>query len=415
MKRTKWLTHLLTLVLCFQVLVMCLPLGTALAEEEPVKLLLFNQQDDATIMDAMIEAYKQVKPNVTIEPTYINALDYPDKILTYLAGGQEMDIVYINTISEYYDYASKDVIADLTDSIKESGYDLSALPPMFQEMTYNDRMFALPYKRTSWFLFYNKDIFDKEGIAYPGQMTWDEFRALAKQLTKEENGEKQWGTFFVDWILNYMCVQENVSLFDDNLEDSLRRSYQLVYDLHYTDKSSMDLKEQVATKADWLATWEKGNVAMYVMGNWLVPLGGKDTPINYGVAPLPVPEGVEDGTTWGQGGFLAIANSSNHKKEAFDFIQWACGPEGNAITASQGFLPAVASESSNQALADFMGTEEYTQVMLNTRLMPEFDNLPRSEELRTIVAEEGNLYLMQEQDLDTTIQNVLARRAKVLG
>ncbi len=387
--------------------------------EEPVVLKLYNQTDDQAIMEAMIERYRQIEPNVTIEPTYIPAGEYPDKILVYLSGGQDMDIIYINTISEYYSYAQKGVLSDLTTGIQENSYDTSVLPPIFQDMKFEEKYYGLPYKRTSWLLFYNKDIFDREGIPYPEQMTWDEFRTLAKKLTRGDGSDKQWGTFFVNWILNYMTVQQGVSLFDDNLEKPLRDSFQLVYDLYYTDESSMSLKEQVATKADWLTSWEQGNIAMYMMGNWLVPLIRPDelagkSKVNYGVTSLPVPAGVEPGTTFGQGGFLAVPENSTKKQAAMRFVTWAAGPEGNTITAGQGFLPAIVSEDTKSALASFMKTDAYVDVMLDTKLVPEFESRPYMEELRQICAEEGDLYLMQEKDLDSAIASILERRDELL-
>lgn len=390
------------------------------ATSNPVTLKLYTQEDDKSIIDEMITEYKSVDPNVTIDVTYIPASEYGDKILVYLSGQQDVDLVYCNTVSEYYNYASKGVLLELTDYIKRNNYDMSLLPPLMQDVTYNGGIYGLPYKRTSWFLYYNKDLFDKDKIPYPGQMTWSEFRDLAKKLTHGSGSSQQWGTYFVTWDPDFMALQRQVGMFSDDIEKSLRESWQFEYDLYYTDKSSMSLIDAKATQADWLATWEKGNVAMYVMGNWLVPLGrpdelaGKTNVKNYGVAPLPVPDDVEPGTTWGQGAYMAVAGNSTKKEEAARFLCWAAGPVGNSITAKNGFLPAIVDDNSKKALADYMGTDEYVNIMMNTILVPEFEPKDKMEQLRAICNEETNLYLMKEVSLDDAMSEFLKRREELL-
>lgn len=52
-------------------------------------------------------------------------------------------------------------------------------------------------------LFYNKDLFDAAGVAYPtNDMTWDAYAELAKQMTKDG----VYGTHYASTDDSIVCV-----------------------------------------------------------------------------------------------------------------------------------------------------------------------------------------------------------------
>ena len=54
----------------------------------------------------------------------------------------------------------------------------------------SDNYYGLPRDFQTIVLFYNKDMFDAAGMAYPtASWTWDDLRAAAKQLTLDKNGD----------------------------------------------------------------------------------------------------------------------------------------------------------------------------------------------------------------------------------
>ena len=45
------------------------------------------------------------------------------------------------------------------------------------------KSYAVPYRMDSWVMFYNKDLFDKAGVAYPdGSWTWDDYVSNLEKL-----------------------------------------------------------------------------------------------------------------------------------------------------------------------------------------------------------------------------------------
>ena len=99
------------------------------------------------------------------------------------------------------DYQTRDVLLDLTPYIEGESYDLSQLDAnAVKDFTTADgTQFGLPRDLNVIALYYNKDMFDAAGVAYPDD-TWDwaKLVEVGKQLTKDTNGDgtpDQWGVY----------------------------------------------------------------------------------------------------------------------------------------------------------------------------------------------------------------------------
>ncbi len=79
-----------------------------------------------------------------------------------------------------------------------------------------------------------------------------------------------------------------------------------------------------------------GQVATMVDGRWTVPVYRKVKGLNFDCAPLPVAKGGVEAGHSGSVGFV-IAKRSRHQDEAFKFIEYMSGPEGQAKQAESGF------------------------------------------------------------------------------
>src|SRR5699024_10668784 len=88
--------------------------------------------------------------------------------------------------------AEYDMDFALDDLIEQFNFDLDAIDPALVQFLRNQnpegKITALPYNKTVWATFYNKDIFDTFDVPYPTDgMTWNEMPDLAKQVTGERN------------------------------------------------------------------------------------------------------------------------------------------------------------------------------------------------------------------------------------
>ena len=125
---------------------------------------------------------------------------YWDKLQTGLAGGAAPDVFAMDGPLGP-DYQSRDVLLDLTPFIEAENYDLGQLDDnAVKDFTTKDGVvFGLPRDLNVVALYYNKDMFDAAGIAYPDDTwTWDKLVEVGKQLTKDTDGDgtiDQWGIY----------------------------------------------------------------------------------------------------------------------------------------------------------------------------------------------------------------------------
>ncbi len=80
---------------------------------------------------------------------------------------------------------------------------------------------------------------------------------------------------------------------------------------------------------------------MMVSGDWVLAQIRQYKPdLNYGVTYIPVPNKGDKPSTWAGGWSLVIPQGSKHVNEAFKFLSWMTGPDGQkAYTVGTTHLP----------------------------------------------------------------------------
>ncbi|MCQ2501236.1 MAG: sugar ABC transporter substrate-binding protein [Lachnospiraceae bacterium] len=127
-------------------------------------------------------------------PVKVEVVDW-DNYWTLLeagaTGGEMPDVFWMH--SQYSEkYMDQGILLDLTDYIaKDDAIDLSNY---YEEVTglyaMDGKQYAVPKDYDTIALWYNKDMFDEAGIAYPDETwTWEKLIEVAQQLTKEDGSQ----------------------------------------------------------------------------------------------------------------------------------------------------------------------------------------------------------------------------------
>ena len=107
--------------------------------------------------------------------------------------------VFVFDISWLTDFASNNVLQNLTDLINSSGVDINAMIPkhMQKYLMFNDKIFALLHRFSGQLLFYRKDLFEdiaiktqfhnQYGSELKAPKSWTELNAIARFFTREYN------------------------------------------------------------------------------------------------------------------------------------------------------------------------------------------------------------------------------------
>lgn len=171
-------------------IVMLLSMATFARAEEPVVINMFiSQPEYADAVRALIDAYKEVAPNVTINyETTQN--DYPTLLKTKINAGECPDIFAttsgkeIGVYLEYsYNFADQPAAAAMQDSVKAV-------------MMSGDEVHGFALKSNYFGIVYNQKIFDELGIAeFPA--TTEAMKAACETIAAA--GYQPFSTGFAEW------------------------------------------------------------------------------------------------------------------------------------------------------------------------------------------------------------------------
>jgi multiple sugar transport system substrate-binding protein len=157
--------------------------------KEPVKLTLYNNGagiNTATDLQKIIlDPVQKMYPNISIE------LLTGKKLEDLIAAGETPDIVSTSNFS-IDSFVSMGLASDLNEFVKTYKIDLGRLEPEtiknLQLYGKNGEMYGFPFAMNYGMMAYNKDIFDKFGVAYPKDgMTWDQVVELSKKVTRKQD------------------------------------------------------------------------------------------------------------------------------------------------------------------------------------------------------------------------------------
>lgn len=309
--------------------------------------------DSTPYYQPLIEAYEAANPGVTIEYTDLGSSDYNQMIMTQLTGGSdEIDVVTIKDIPGYAKMVSTGRLQNLSErgAIPE---DTSAFGGLIETLELDGAVYGLPFRTDFWIVYYNKDLFDAAAVDYPNNdMTWAEFDAKAREVTSGFGANKVYGTHLHTWrsTVQLPAIQSGETTLVSDDYTFLKPWYERALSLQEDGiiRSYGSLK---TSQTHYSGPFFNSEIAMLPMGSWFIGTqidkvsSGESTAANWGITKFPHPEGVAAGSTSGQVTSLGINTNSANAEAAEDFIKWVSGPEGAAILANVGNIPALRDEA----------------------------------------------------------------------
>ena len=387
------------------------------ASGDQVNLNFYIWSDEENYIRKVVDAYNAEQDAVQITLNVVPESDYDDKLTVMLAGETDADLVDIRGVAQMSNYAKVGALLDITDRLEGSDIDTAVYGDMWASSDYEGKYYALPTRTTCWELFYNADIISEAGMEAPGQMTWEEYVDYSSQLAEALSGKAAAdGTplkagFWVNWIYHFYSVQHEVYANDENTE-YIQKSLELLNEL-MSNGSHYTFSEVSSGTYDYMTEFQNGHVALLPNGEWCVNMlmeaeANGETDVNWEVAPMPVPEGVADGTSWGQFQYAAITSTCAHPDEAFDFLSYLCGSEGSAIYSSTGMIHAYSSDEAKTSLAEASGKES-THFLFEANKIQEQPNVGNYGEFTTALGENAQLYMLGEISIEECMDNFKAQ------
>ncbi|MFD2118092.1 ABC transporter substrate-binding protein [Paenibacillus yanchengensis] len=144
-------------------------------EKTSVSFTYWGSDFDKERMEKIYAEFSQVHPEIEVKLIQIPNDGYDQKMLVSMASAQPYDIIQLE--ESFYSYAAKGTLEDLTpfmerDNIAKEDYYEAAI----EAYSYDDKVMGMPMRIGSMIMLYNKNLFDKNNVAYPDDSwTWDDF------------------------------------------------------------------------------------------------------------------------------------------------------------------------------------------------------------------------------------------------
>ena len=184
------------------------PVEPPAPEEVEITVMYHGTSEDRRVKQ--VEAFNKHFPNIIVNVDEVPE-DYPTKVFTLAAAGTLPDVVRVWE-PHVLEFGRAGQLRDLQPMIDAEP---DFRPEDFYESFYNfpviaGKRFGIADDWNGHLAYYNKDLFDDAGLAYPTvDWTWDDLVSMAGQISNL--GEDTWGTgMFFGWLhWNYKQIWQN--------------------------------------------------------------------------------------------------------------------------------------------------------------------------------------------------------------
>ena len=228
-------------------------------------------------LQVLIDDFQKKNEGITIDMEIYAWADYFTKLNTVLNAGDAVDVFETN-YENFYMYAMNDILYDLDGIVAaDKDFDPSMIKAgAYESYKYNGKLYGLCTDFSGVLMYYNKDMFDAAGVAYPTtDWTWQDELAAAEKLT--DTGKGIWGTLspYQAYEFYKTIAQNGGSIWSADNKTVTINSPEVVEAVQWMiDKSvkyqvQPDLSSPFFKTPDYDTTaFKTGKVAMIRTGSW---------------------------------------------------------------------------------------------------------------------------------------------------
>lgn len=426
MKLKKIIAMALTTIVSMSLIVGCgSSSGKATKDSgEKKKLTVSVWDNDATPQfKSVTNAFMAEHPDVQVELIDTQADEYDNKLTVMLASGDsDPDVIFVKNAETQVSMQKKGQLLNLDEYIAKDNVDLSNYGGSAELLRMKGSNYTLPFRKDWYTLFYNKDIFDKAGVAYPSDdMTWDEYEQLAKKMTMNIDGTKVYGSHNHTWmgLVSNWAVQDGKNTLISSDYSFLKPYYEQA--LRMQNEGVVQSYANLKTSSiHYISAFEQKQCAMLPMGSWFIATLIQDKEaakfgFNWGVTRIPHPQGIKAGSTVGTVTPVGINAKTDQADLAWEYVNFVTSQKGAEILADNGIFPSFESDAISEKLAAIKGFPEEGKVALKTNGFV-FDRPldANMASVRKVIEEEHDLIMIGQEDVDKGISNMNTRVKEIL-
>jgi multiple sugar transport system substrate-binding protein len=357
------------IALCLTVLLAaCQP-----TSDRPLRLTLWqgvNPPPNRDALQRLVDRFNQENPDIQVDSLYVGQGDQQiPKILAAVVGNAAPDLLwYAPMITGQL--VELDALLPLQDFLKTSKVAAELDESLKESMQYDQQIWSVPFGTNNVGIYYRPSLFKAAGIpALP--KTWAEFRAVAKQLTRDTNGDGQpdqhgmllplgkgeWTVF--TWLPFMWSGGGELGAAVNIVNPGAIAALSLWRDLIQDGSAIFSQPERGYELDGFLA----GKVAMQLSGPWT--LGQlQSAHIDFGVMPIPV--GQQPATATGGENLFLFKSTPERQRAAQKFAEFVMSePFQTQWAIDTGYLPTNLKSRTSEPYQAFKAKQPAVDVFLS--------------------------------------------------
>src|SRR3989344_1345845 len=316
-----------------------------------------TKQDFAKV----VTSFQAINPGIKVNYKQFSYEDYEKALIDALATGTGPDIIMIHNtwLAKHRTKLTPmpESQADINPFITSKQFQDQFVDVAYNDLVYQEKIYALPLYIDTLALFYNKDMFNTVGIPSPPK-DWEEFNKDVELLTKFDNAGNiiQAGAALgtvrninrsTD-ILSALMIQSGVKMTNTtNTAVSFTRSV----DGKRVGENTLQYYTDFANPLKTVYTWNdsqhysvdafvEGKVAMmFNYSHQVNVLRQKLARLNFSIAPMPQFSEL-DSKNYANYWAVSVSNASKNQEAAWRFISYLASKDGASIYLTETSRPS---------------------------------------------------------------------------
>lgn len=282
----------------------------------------YDTSKNAMVYDPILEAvpYFEEKYGGKVNVIYAAWGDMLSTVISMQQAGEAPDLfeVYDETM---YSVILSGVAGPIDQYVTEN--DFSYYDVNMDTFRWEGSTYAIPLKPYTFYIMFNRDLFDLEGIKAPdemyrdGEWTWANFRDVCQKLTKTVDGEVTQLAYgsWEDTILAFMYANGTTLLNVDTANGKVSSNLGSVKTMNTLDYL-IELKDTFVYGNDMWGWFDNGNLAMIRGKEFPVEL-----PFEVGMVPFPTGDDYEGKNLVVYPQAMAVPNGASNPAGAVAFMR----------------------------------------------------------------------------------------------
>jgi multiple sugar transport system substrate-binding protein len=334
-----------------------------------------NPPPNRDVLNQLVDRFNQTHDKVQVESLYVGQGDQQiPKILAAAVGNAAPDLLWYAPMLTGQ-LVELEALRPLDDLLQQAPQMQELDPALRSTMTYDGQLWSVPFSTNNVGIYYRPSLFKAAGIKQLPK-TWAEFRQVAKQLTRDTDGngsidqrgmllplgKGEWTVF--TWLPfmwsgggDLQSAQGKVSIDNPGAIAALKFWRSLV-----EDGTAVLSQPERGYELDGFIN---GKIAMQLSGPWtLAQL--QDSPAAKDFAVMPIPQDQRPATVIGGENLFLFKSNPKREQAAFEFAQFVLSEGFQTDWAiGTGYLPVNLKSRQSAKYQDFKTTQPAVQTFLD--------------------------------------------------